>query len=95
MLWEVDICSAEGQPDLGADDVVAAAAELHLADCGAAVPAARAGETPEPQGLLVISIRGYLIQGDLDRAAAMRIANELLADRVVEMILVAPLAIRP
>ena len=90
MLWEVDICSAEGQPDLGADDVVAAAAELHLADCGAAVPAARAGETPEPQGLLVISIRGYLIQGDLDRAAVMRIANELLADRVVEMILVAP-----
>jgi hypothetical protein len=30
MLWEVDIYAAEGQPDLGARDVAAAAAELHI-----------------------------------------------------------------
>ncbi len=32
MLWEVDIYAAAGQPDLGAKDVAAAAAELHLVD---------------------------------------------------------------
>jgi phosphoribosylformylglycinamidine synthase len=32
MLWEVDIFAAAGQPDLGARDVAAAAAELQLAD---------------------------------------------------------------
>ena len=31
MLWEVDIYTAEGQPDLGAREAAAAAAELHLA----------------------------------------------------------------
>lgn len=73
MLWEVDIYAAEGQPDLGARDVAAAAAELHLA-----------------KDLAVSSARGYLIQGDLDRDQAVRIANELLADRVVERTVVAP-----
>jgi len=31
MLWEVDIYAAEGQPDIVAKEVAAAAAELHLA----------------------------------------------------------------
>jgi phosphoribosylformylglycinamidine synthase len=31
MLWEVDIYAAEGQPDIGASEVAAAAAELHIA----------------------------------------------------------------
>ena len=73
MLWEVDIYSAEGQPDLGAGDVAAAAAELHLAN-----------------DLRVTSARGYLIEGELDRAQVERIARELLADRVVERTVVAP-----
>jgi phosphoribosylformylglycinamidine synthase len=73
MLWEVDIYAAPGQPDLGARDVAAAAAELHLV-----------------QDLAVTSARGYLIQGNLDQAQVTRIANELLADRVVERTVVAP-----
>ncbi len=73
MLWEVDIYGREGQPDLGAHDVAAAAAELHLAD-----------------NLPVTSARGYLIQGDLDGCQVARIADELLADRVVERTIVAP-----
>ncbi len=40
MLWEVDIYAAEGQPDLGARDVAAAAAELQL-DGNLAVTSAR------------------------------------------------------
>ena len=74
MLWEVDIYAAEGQPDLAARDVAAAAAELH------------SGRTT----LAVTSARGYLIQGDLDRGQVERIADELLADRVVERTVVAP-----
>ena len=77
MLWEVDIYAADGQPDLGASDVTAAAAELHLAD-----------------NLAVTSARGYLIQGDLDRGQVARIADELLADRVVERTVVAPVGDR-
>jgi phosphoribosylformylglycinamidine synthase len=73
MLWEVDIYPLEGQPDIGARDVTAAVAELHLV-----------------QGLKVTSARGYLIQGDLDLAQVTRIADELLADRVVERTVVAP-----
>ena len=73
MLWEVDIYSIEGQPDHGAGDVAAAAAELHLA-----------------HDLKATSARGYLIQGDLDRGQIARIADELLADRVVERTVVAP-----
>ena len=38
----------------------------------------------------VTSARGYLIQGDLDRGQVERIADELLADRVVERTVVAP-----
>ncbi len=108
MLWEVDIYAAEGQPDIGASEVAAAAAELHLLDCGAGVPpavaagttattsaagtavATIAGETPAPQGLAVTSARGYLIEGDFDRGQVMRIADELLADRVVERTVAAP-----
>ena len=73
MLWEVDIYAAEGQPDLGARDVTAAAAELHLTN-----------------DLAVTSARGYLIQGDLDQGQVARIADELLADRVVERTVVEP-----
>ena len=74
MLWEVDIFAAAGQPDLGARDVAAAAAELQLAD-----------------NLPITSARGYLIQGDLERAQVVRIAQELLADSVVERTVAAPL----
>ena len=94
MLWEVDIYAAEGQPDIGAAEVTAATAELHLVDCGAGVPPAKttgtAGGTPAPQGLAATSVRGYLIQGDFDLAQVTRIADELLADRVVERTVVAP-----
>ena len=104
MLWEVDIYAAEGQPDLGAREAAAAAAELHLlADiscgagvppagaCGAGVPPAGAAATAAPQEALAItSARGFLIQGDLDRGQLERIAGELLADRVVERAVVAP-----
>jgi phosphoribosylformylglycinamidine synthase II len=40
--------------------------------------------------LPISSARGYLLQGDLDRADVERIAAELLADRVVERTVVAP-----
>lgn len=73
MLWEVDIYAADGQPDLGARDVAAAAAEMHLVD-----------------RLAITSVRGYLVQGDLARDQIVRIADELLADRVVEKTIVAP-----
>ena len=82
MLWEVDIYAADGQPDLAARDVAAAAAELHI--CGAGVSPANAAETAAPQGLAVTSARGYLIQGNLDRDQVVRIADGLLADRIVE-----------
>ena len=49
MLWEVDIYAAEGQPDIGAAEVAAAARELRIA-----------------AGLAVTSVRGFLIEGDLD-----------------------------
>ncbi len=39
--------------------------------------------------LSVSSARGYLVQGDLDRQQVTRIADELLADRVVERTVVA------
>ena len=84
MLWEVDIYAAEGQPDIGASEVAAAAAELHLVNCGAGVSPAVAAGTAAPQGLAVTSVRGYLIEGDFDRDQVTRIADELLADRVVE-----------
>ena len=46
-----------------------------------AVSAAELGIAPN---LEVTSARGYLIQGDLDEAQIARLADELLADRVVE-----------
>ena len=42
------------------------------------------------QNLAVTAARGYLVQGSLDRQQVMRIADELLADRVVERTVVAP-----
>ena len=41
-------------------------------------------------GLAVSAARGYLVQAELDRQQVMRIAHELLADRVVERTVVAP-----
>ncbi len=68
MLWEIDIHPADGQPDRAAERVSAAVREL--------------GQT---EGLHVAAARGYLIQGDsLERADIERLANELLADRLVE-----------
>ena len=74
MLWEVDIHPAEGQVDLTAHQVAAAAAELGIAD-----------------DLAVTTARGYLIQGDLDDKQIARLADELLADRVVEQPIVTAL----
>ncbi|MGA2063130.1 MAG: AIR synthase-related protein, partial [Thermoguttaceae bacterium] len=73
MLWEVDIHPSEGQPDLTAHQVAAAAAELGIA-----------------QDLAVTSARGFLIQGDLNQEQIARLADQLLADRVVECPLIAP-----
>jgi len=42
------------------------------------------------ENLPVAAARGYLVQGPLDRGQVMRIAHELLADRVVERTVVAP-----
>lgn len=42
------------------------------------------------RSLRVRSARGYLVQGPLDATAARRIADELLSDRVVERVVVAP-----
>ncbi|MBN2474604.1 MAG: phosphoribosylformylglycinamidine synthase subunit PurL [Pirellulales bacterium] len=52
--------------------------------------AASAAELGLTEDLTVRSGRGYLIQGDLDRDQVTRIAHELLADRVVERTVVAP-----
>src|SRR5882724_4582327 len=68
MLWEIDIHPAEGQPDRAGERVASAARELGIAD-----------------GLHVAAARGYLVQGEsLERADVKRLANELLADHVVE-----------
>ena len=52
--------------------------------------AARAAELGLAEKLAVTSARGYLIQGQLDHGQVTRIAGELLADRVVERTVVAP-----
>ena len=52
--------------------------------------AAAAAELHLAASLAVTSVRGYLIQGDFDRAQVTRIADELLADRVVERTVAAP-----
>jgi phosphoribosylformylglycinamidine synthase subunit PurSL len=68
MLWEIDIHPAEGLPDRSGERVAAAARELGLAE-----------------NLQVNTARGYLLQGDsLSRVQIERLANELLADVVVE-----------
>jgi phosphoribosylformylglycinamidine synthase subunit PurSL len=68
MLWEIDIHPAPGQPDRAGERIAAAARELRLAD-----------------DLHVATARGFLVQSEaLQRAQLERLANELLADIVVE-----------
>src|SRR5450755_505818 len=68
MLWEIDIHPAAGEPDRSAARIAAAARELGLVD-----------------GLCVGAARGFLIQGvSIDRDQVERLANQLLADLVVE-----------
>jgi len=59
-------------------------------DPGARDVAAAVAELHLADNLAVTSARGYLIQGSLDRGQVARIADELLADRVVERTVVAP-----
>ena len=52
-----------------------------------------AGDTADlglAKNLAVTAARGYLVQADLDREQVMRVADELLADRLVERTVVAP-----
>jgi phosphoribosylformylglycinamidine synthase subunit PurSL len=68
MLWEIDIHPAEGQPDRAADRIAVTARELQLAE-----------------NLHVATAHGFLVQGEgLNRNDVERLANELLADTVVE-----------
>ncbi|MEX2317212.1 MAG: phosphoribosylformylglycinamidine synthase subunit PurL [Pirellulales bacterium] len=68
MLWEIDIHPAEGQPDRAAERIATAARELRIAD-----------------DLRVAAAHGFLVQGEnLAREQVERLANELLADVVVE-----------
>ncbi len=52
--------------------------------------AASAAELGLAQAVTVTAVRGYLIEGDLDRQQVLRIAHDLLADAVVERTVVAP-----
>ncbi len=52
--------------------------------------AADAADLGLPPDLAVVAAAGYLIQGDIDREQVLRIAEELLADRVVERTVVGP-----
>jgi phosphoribosylformylglycinamidine synthase len=68
MLWEIDIHPAEGQPDRAADRVAVAARDLGLAE-----------------NLHLTTAHGFLVQGEsLQSSDVDRLANELLADTVVE-----------
>ncbi len=58
-------------------------------DLGAEQVAASAAHLGVAEGLTVASARGYLIQGDLTQAQVARLADELLADSVVERTVVA------
>jgi len=60
-------------------------------DLGGRDVAAAAAELQLADNLPITSARGYLIQGDLDHAQVVRIADELLADSVVERTVAAPL----
>jgi phosphoribosylformylglycinamidine synthase len=74
MLWEIDIHSAETLPDLAGQRVAMAAAELHLAE-----------------NLRVSAAYGFLLEGEsLDQSIVERLAGELLADAVVERVVVGP-----
>ncbi len=79
MLWEVDIYPLAGH------------ARLHAS-------AQRLPRRPlkwaSPPDLRLACARGYLIQGDFDRAAIERAAHGLLVDTVVERAVVAPLGDR-
>lgn len=67
-LWEIDIHPASGEADGAGLRVARAARELGLAD-----------------DLHVAAVRGFLFQGaGLDAGGVARLANELVADRVVE-----------
>ncbi len=65
-------------PAEGQPDLIAGQVAASAADLGIA------------EDLSVQSARGYLVQGNLDRPQVARIARELLADRVVERTVVAP-----
>lgn len=68
MLWEIDIHPGDGEPDRAAERLAHNARDLGLAD-----------------SLQAATARGYLVQGPtLDRTAIEKLANELLADSVVE-----------
>jgi phosphoribosylformylglycinamidine synthase len=65
-------------PRSGQPDLIAAGVTADVADLGLA------------GNLLVTAARGYLIQGELTHAQVTQIADGLLADRVVERTVVAP-----
>ena len=65
-------------PAEGQPDLIGEAAAGDAADMGLA------------DSLEITAARGYLIQGELDRDQATRLADELLADRIVERTVVAP-----
>ena len=68
-------------------DIYPKEGQPNLAARRVAADAADLGLTSD---LAVVAAQGYLIQGDMDRAQVLRIAHELLADRVVERTIVAP-----
>ncbi len=73
-LWEINVLPADGQPDGEADRLLQAAAA-----CG------------YPASLQAATARGFLLQGDDCSADNVgRIVDELLVDRVVEALHVAP-----
>ncbi len=65
-------------PAEGQPDLIARSVTASAADLGLT------------ENVAVSAARGYLIQGDFDRQQIERIAGELLADRVVERTIVAP-----
>lgn len=75
-LWEVDIYPAAGRPDL-----TGSAAAGDAVDLGIALP----GQ------LQILAGRGFLIQGNLDAEQVRKLADELLADTVVERTVFAPI----
>ncbi|MDO5112953.1 MAG: phosphoribosylformylglycinamidine synthase subunit PurL [Planctomycetia bacterium] len=76
MLWEIDIYQKLGQTDARAVEVLTEARALGIGN----------------DATEVRSCHGYLLQGDLTRQQAERVARELLADLVVERPVVFPVA---